>query len=126
MPSLEEGEKLAAAAAEKGGGERVTLQDIENAIGQIYFTDSLRVANTASASHVISKALQPPVVLAAFTICMLVMKNGFIVIGTSAPASPQNFDQALGRHLAQEDATKKVWAHMGFALKDRLASGKTE
>ena|SRR5258708_275969 len=56
-----------------------------------------------------------------FTICMIKMQNGFIVIGKSAPASPENFNEELGRKFAYENAVRELWPLMGFALRDRLA-----
>ena len=54
------------------------------------------------------------------TLCFLTMKNGYVVIGKSAPASPENFDQDKGRVFAREDAIRQLWPLMGFALRDRL------
>jgi len=54
------------------------------------------------------------------SICILMMKNGFIVIGKSAPASAANYDAELGRKFAYEDAIRQLWPLMGFALRDRL------
>jgi hypothetical protein len=53
----------------------------------------------------------------------LVLKNGFTVIGKSAPASAANFNAELGKKLAYEDAIRQVWPLMGFSLRDRLAAG---
>lgn len=55
------------------------------------------------------------------SVCLLVMRNGFIVIGKSAPASPENFNRELGKKFAYEDAVRQLWPLMGFALRDRLA-----
>lgn len=54
------------------------------------------------------------------TICVLVLKNGFTVVGKSACASPENFDAALGRKIAREDARRQIWALEGYALRNRL------
>ncbi len=56
------------------------------------------------------------------TLCLIVMHNGFTIIGKSAPASRDNFDAELGRKLAYEDAVRQIWPLMGFALRDRLAA----
>lgn len=56
------------------------------------------------------------------TMVILVMRNGFVVIGKSAPASPENFDEAKGRTFAREDAIRQLWPLMGFSLRDRLHS----
>jgi hypothetical protein len=54
------------------------------------------------------------------TICVLVLRNGFTVTGTSACASPENFDADIGRKVARADAVRQVWPLMGYALKQRL------
>lgn len=58
--------------------------------------------------------------LGLLTICVLVLKNGFTVTGTSACVSPENFDPDIGRKVAREDAIDKIWPLLGFRLRDRL------
>jgi hypothetical protein len=55
------------------------------------------------------------------TVCALTLRNGFIVIGESAAASPENFDQEIGRKVARDSARNKIWALEGYVLKNRLA-----
>ena len=57
------------------------------------------------------------------TLCILVLKNGFTIVGESACASPENYDAEIGRRLAYADAKKKVWPLMGYALRDHLIYG---
>lgn len=54
------------------------------------------------------------------TVCALTLRNGFIVVGESATASPENFDQAVGRKIARENARNKIWAFEGYLLRERL------
>lgn len=54
------------------------------------------------------------------TICALKLRNGFIVTGESAAASPENFDQAIGRRIARDNARNKIWALEGYLLRERL------
>lgn len=54
------------------------------------------------------------------TVCCLTLKNGFSVIGESACASPENFNQVVGETLARKDARRKIWALAGYALKEKL------
>ena len=56
------------------------------------------------------------------SICICVLRNGWTVIGKSAPASAANFDAELGRKLAYEDCIRQLWPLMGFALRERLAA----
>lgn len=55
------------------------------------------------------------------TVCCLTLRNGFTVIGESAAASPENFDQDIGRKIARENARRKIWAFEGYLLRERLA-----
>lgn len=59
---------------------------------------------------------------AHLTICVLEMANGFYVIGSSAPASPANFDEQIGYELAYEDCIRQLWRLEGYALRERLAA----
>lgn len=54
------------------------------------------------------------------TVCMLTLRNGFSVIGESAAASPENFDEAIGRKIARDNARNKIWAFEGYALRNAL------
>jgi hypothetical protein len=55
------------------------------------------------------------------TICVLQLRNGFIVTGESACASAANFDAQLGRDIAFRNARDKLWALLGFRLRDDLS-----
>jgi hypothetical protein len=57
------------------------------------------------------------------TVCCLTLRNGYTVSGTSACASPANFNAELGQKIARENARQQIWALEGYLLKERLASG---
>ena len=54
------------------------------------------------------------------TFCVLMLRNGFMVTGESACASPENFDAEIGRRIARENAVAKIWPLLGFSLKQKL------
>jgi hypothetical protein len=54
------------------------------------------------------------------TICALTLKNGFTVIGHSAPASPKNFDKDIGEKVSRAHAVEKIWELEGYLLKQKL------
>jgi len=56
------------------------------------------------------------------TVCALKLRNGFIVIGESAAASPENFNAELGRKIARDNARNKIWALEGYALRNKLSA----
>lgn len=55
------------------------------------------------------------------TVCALTLRNGYIVTGESAAASPENFDKEIGRKIARENARNKIWALEGYLLRESLA-----
>lgn len=54
------------------------------------------------------------------TVCCMTLKNGFNTVGESACASPENFDEEVGRKIAYRNARDKIWALEGYLLKDKL------
>jgi hypothetical protein len=56
------------------------------------------------------------------TVAALHLRNGYIVTGESAAASPANFDQAIGRKIARDNARNKIWALEGYLLREKLAA----
>jgi hypothetical protein len=54
------------------------------------------------------------------TVCALTLKNGFQVVGHSAAASPENFNEEIGRKIARANARQKIWPLEGYLLKQSL------
>lgn len=55
------------------------------------------------------------------TVCALTLRNGYIVTGESAAASPSNFDESIGRKIARDNARNKIWALEGYLLREKLS-----
>lgn len=107
--SLKVTDNQAAAVASK---PRVSLADIEGSIDfEATLTADKALAGTPGENDQEFKIL---------TVCFIRMKNGFTVIGKSAPASAENFNKELGAKFAREDAIRQLWPHMGYALRERL------
>lgn len=118
-----------AEAAKHAVAPRVTLDDIEYAIAHRFdFTGDQaivggRVAEALAKDVVaIADLQQAPAPLKTFSLCILVMRNGFVVVGTSAAASPENFNAEFGINRAYDNALSQLWPLMAFALRDRLAA----
>lgn len=99
---------------------RVALSDIEAAIAARYDTTAAKALRGVPQNPVRDEAVQAS--LDILSICILVTKNGFTLIGKSAPASAANFNPELGRKLAYEDAIRQLWPLMGYVLRERLAA----
>lgn len=106
MGSLEVTDQESAAVATH---PRVSLHDIESAIASHHYIQGAAITGEVG-DHIL-------------TICLIKMKNGFIVIGKAAPASPENYNIAIGKKFAYEDAIRQLWPLMGFALREKLANG---
>lgn len=103
-------------SAAKATHPRVSLSDMEGKIErELYFN-----AADMEEKCIGSACARNP--LSLLTICVLVMQNGFAIIGKSAPASPENYDPEKGKRFAYEDAIKQLWPLEGYALREKLAS----
>lgn len=63
-----------------------------------------------------------PSELSLLTFCVLVLHNGFTVVGHSACASPENFDEKIGQDIARQNAEREIWPLLGFRLRDQLVA----
>jgi hypothetical protein len=98
---------------------RVTLERIESRIAFEYYLtgdeiEQMAIGVFGNASTTGSSSIH------TLTICVLSLTNGFNVVGESAPASPENFDAALGRKIARQNAVNKIWMLEGYVLRQRL------
>lgn len=104
---------------------RVTPADIEaNIVEEVYFVASEGAYGAAMRLMEEGKKLVLPPksnALHLLTFCVLVLKNGFTVTGESACASPENFDEEIGRSIARQNAVQKIWPLMGYELRTKLA-----
>lgn len=102
---------------------RVSLSDIEGAIKYRFDMNAGEAVGVVCGHCIEPDCTSSYDDLKLLSICILVMKNGFTIIGKSAPASAENFDGEIGRKFAYEDAVRQIWPLMGFALRDKLAAG---
>ena len=110
---------------------RVTMAAIElNIASEHYFTADQGVIGAEA--HIAAGTFEPgelrpvrevmlPAPLKLLTFCVLVLKNGFTVTGESACASPENFNEQIGRMEARDNALQKIWPLMGYELRTKLA-----
>lgn len=129
MQGTEGLQQLERECAEGRTAPRVSLQDIEANIAFVAYTDGYDLCHAAySVTNAGGDPFRKDAVpwseygagLNTLTICLMVLKNGFTIIGKSAPASPDNFSSELGKKLAYDDAVKQVWPLMGYELRQRL------
>lgn len=119
--SLEDGEAAAERLAKNPGG-RVSLGAIEQEILTVSFVDGLRLGEVLETAAGKLGAVNQEAAnhLKGFTLCVLVMKNGYVVTGESAPADPLNYDVAYGRKNAFDAAVRKIWPILGYVKRAEL------
>lgn len=105
MMTTQEIEKASAAIAK---APRITLEIMESEIAAEYFLTAAQAL----------AGLSPPVpvipALAITTMCIMTLRNGFVVIGHSTPMSPDNFNIEHGERLARDQCIRQLWPHFAF------------
>jgi hypothetical protein len=79
-----------------------------------------RVTLDGMLAKIASEEFLSPATMPNLTICVIVLKNGFSLVGKSAPADAGNFDAEVGRKFAREDAIRQIWPLEGYVLRERL------
>ena len=86
-------------------------------------TNEQEIEQQLTPSHINSKIVGSAYYVfpgTALTVCCLTLENGYHVIGKSAAASIENFDEELGRNMSWADARTKIWELEGYLLKESL------
>ncbi len=56
------------------------------------------------------------------TVCVLTLKNGFEIVGTSACVDPKNFNEQMGKEISKDVAVNKIWELEGYKLQCELST----
>ena len=104
--------------AKRKTAPRITPADVEANIASVYY---FTAENGVEGAALGEEAPDTHESLKLLTFCVLILKNGFTVTGESACASPENFDEAIGRKIARHNAEEKIWPLMGYELKSNIA-----
>lgn len=99
---------------------RVSLADLEANIKEEHYFNMRDALNGEAARLAAGDRFPSDHPTATMTVCVLVLQNGFIVVGKATPASPENFNPEVGRKFALEDAMRQMWPIMAYALKERM------
>ncbi|KQW22129.1 hypothetical protein ASC80_01660 [Afipia sp. Root123D2] len=92
---------------------RLTPTLIESKVAAEYYMRASSAVGADVPSHTSLECL---------TLCILVLTNGFTIVGKSACASPENYNQELGNKIARANAIEQIWPLEGYLLKEKLAA----
>jgi hypothetical protein len=113
-------EELAARAT----APRVTTQGVEQVISAEHYFTAYEGVLGERFNHQKGELADPsgtiPKSLGLLTFCVLTLRNGYTVVGKSASASFENFNEEIGRRIARSDAINSIWPLLGYQLRDRL------
>jgi len=56
------------------------------------------------------------------TVAVVTLNNGYIILGKSVPADPENYDPELGQKFAYEDAIRQIWPLEAYLLREKLSA----
>lgn len=90
---------------------RVSLAELEAQIEEVHFVTGAAMVSNSPTRH---KSLD------TLTVCTLILRNGWIVIGHSAPVDSRNYSTKLGEQIAYENAVRQVWPLLGFLRKQAI------
>lgn len=105
--SLQQSDDEAAAVAT---APRVTLASMEAKVSEKHFF---------TAAQAIGHPPGEGGPLAILTICVVLLENGFSLLGKSAPAAAANFNAEFGQKLAYEDCIRQMWPLEGYLLRQQ-------
>jgi len=111
---MNDDEKLERELAEKAKAPRVTLDKLNNEIA---------AENTFNLGEALRALGQPaPADADLTTVCAITTKLGFVLVGTSACVSKENYSAEIGHKIARQKAVDQLWPLEGYRLKAELAN----
>ena len=84
-------------------------------IAHEYYFTALQGVDGSSVAHPTETREE----LGLVTFCVLLLKNGFKTVGYSCCVNPEAFDSAKGRDIARRVALDRVYAVLGYNLKQQ-------
>lgn len=106
-------QKLENEIAAHATAPRVTLQKLESEIvaeNTFRLGDALRALGQSAGDDA-----------DLTTVCAITTKLGFVLVGTSACVSKENYSAEIGHRIARQKAVDQLWPLEGYRLKAELA-----
>lgn len=105
------------------GVEETEAESAANAVAPRVSLDTINKYVAAEYGFTLGEVLErlgmphPSTLTNTVCFCVMIMNNGFVVVGKSAPISPANFKREMGMKFAREDCIRQLWPMMAFAHK---------
>lgn len=79
-----------------------------------------RVSLDSILAKIASEDYEHPTRHPHMTLCVITTRSGYVVIGKSVPADPENYDEALGKKFAKEDVIRQLWPLEAYLLREKM------
>lgn len=79
-----------------------------------------RVTLDSMLQRIVGEEMIHPDSIPHMSICVLMIDNGFALVGKSTPADPENYDPELGEKFAKEDALRQMWQLEAYLLREKM------
>ena len=103
----------------------MTVRDSDDAAKAVQKTP-LRIPLDYIESQIMDEVRLPVPDHDHMTVLAVTLHNGYVVIGKSVPADPENYDADLGMRFAREDAIRQLWPLFAFALRCDMTDQSVE
>lgn len=107
----------------------VTMEHIESQIDFEHYFTAFEGVIGEQVHHDGGETPELPVViqdeLRLMTFCIVILKNGFKVVGQASCASPERYNKEIGQKFARENAVQQLWQILGYELKTMLHTIKS-
>src|SRR5688572_4744230 len=97
-----------------------SLAKTEEESQAVYKPGAKRVSLDYIKSRIASVTYYQAESLEAMTICEVLVDNGYVILGKSAPLDPTNFDADYGKKLAYDDCIRQLWPLFAFAQREDI------
>lgn len=103
-------------------GENImhNANDVTDAASKAVQKTPNRVSIESIRSKITNTEFIYPTSIPHMTIAVVLLENGYSLVGKSAPADPENFNEELGRKFAIEDAERQAWPLEAYLLREKL------
>ena len=102
-------------------GPRIKPAHVQSVIVSEHYFSAMHGEIGRDVCEQVGACLPTNPVLSLITICVLVLRNDYTVVGLATCESFQNFDPEIGRRIARQDAVSKIWPLLGYEFKNRMA-----
>lgn len=107
-------------ASSGSSSDTPSLKASDNLSAQVQKTP-WRVSLESMKRRIKSEEVIHPRTIPHMTIVVITLDNGYALMGMSAPADPDNYNEEVGIKFAREDALRKMWPLEAYVMREHMS-----